>query len=202
MTTRRRAGLASAATVFAALVVFGCGGELLLAPLPDAPREATLFDLFGEPVVRPAGFDLATGPLPVRTDLSSQWDWVFAVVPPGGAAGCLAGQAAGTAWFLPRGCFEGLDASSGLFRATVPFDSLLEAPGDERLFVRDAAQRVDVGAVFVVRSRPDPALASVGSTCRRYAKLEVLELDAGAGRVRFRYLWNPNCNRRSFRPEG
>jgi hypothetical protein len=110
------ARISRAAICLAALVFSGCESEDFLATLPTEPREATLFDLFGPIIERPAGFDLATGPGPIRTDLTSQFDFVFAITPPG-AAGCFSGFAAGDAVFLPRGCFEDLEAESGLERS-------------------------------------------------------------------------------------
>lgn len=198
---RRDGRTASAAIAFAALVAFGCGDpDRFLAPLPSEPREATLFDLFGALVERPAGFDLATGPGIRRTDLTREWDWAFAVVPDLSAsllAGtCLDGLPPGRAVFLPRGCFEGLAPSSGLFRSDTPFEEIVEAPADPAAYTTEAALPVDSGVTYVARSRPDPGITTLGSGCRRFAKVEILSLDPTSGSATFRYFWNPNCNLR------
>lgn len=183
-----------AATLLAALVISGCGSQDFFAALPTEPRETTLFDLFGPIIERPAAFDLATGPGASRTDLTSQWDFVFAITPPG-AAGCFSGFAAGDPVFLPRGCFEGLEASSGLMQSTRTFEEVVTASGIADDYVSETALPADSGAVYVLRSRPDPGLSS---TCRRYLKLEVLSVNAVTGALTFRFLWNPNCNLRNL----
>lgn len=185
----------SAATLIAALVAFGCGGDdPFVVPLPTEPAEATIFDLFGPFIERASAFDLATGPVVARTDVTSQWDIVYAITP-AGAAGCFQGVATGQPVFLPRGCFEAFDASSGLLRSDRAFDEVVEASGNAADYVIDAAVPIDSGAVYVLRSRPDPALSV---SCRQYAKLEVLSLQPATGAITFRYLWNPNCNLRSL----
>ena len=191
MKTPRSSG---AAALLAALVISGCESRDFLAALPTEPRETTLFDLFGPIIERPAGFDLATGPGPIRTDITSQFDFVFAITPPG-AAGCFSGFAVGEPVFLPRGCFEDLDASSGLQRSDRTFEEVVTASGNAEDYVSAAAVLADSGAVYVLRSRPDPGLSS---TCRRYLKLEVLSLDPVTGALTLRFLWNPNCNLRNL----
>lgn len=183
-----------AATLLAALVTFGCGSDDFLAPLPTQPREATLFDFFGPIIERPAAFDLATGPGPIRSDLTSQFDFVFAITRPGDA-GCFSGLAAGEPVFLPRGCFDALDAESGLMRSTRAFEEVVTASGTAEDYVRDTAVPVDSGAVYVLRSRPNP---TISSTCRLYLKLEVLSIEPATGALAFRFLWNPNCNLRNL----
>ncbi len=192
----------SAATVLAALVAFGCGNpDRFLAPVPTEPREATLFDLFGALVERPAAFDLVTGSRTARTDLTNQWDWVFAVVPASAPPGtCLEGRSPGEGVFLPRGCFEGLAATSGILRSDLAFDEIVNAVGDVSAYEAAAAVPVDSGATYLVRSRPDPGIAAIGAGCRRFMKLEILSLDTVLGSVTFRYLWNPNCNLRRLVP--
>lgn len=195
MTAKRTLG---AATLFAALVAFGCGDpNRFLAPLPTEPLEATLYDLFGVIVERPAAFNLSTGPGPVRSDITSEWDFVFALVPAGSSAACLQGLPVGRAVLVPRGCFEGLEASSGIARSDRAFDELVEASGDAATYATDAAVPADSGVTYTVRSRPDPTLSA---TCRRYLKMEVLSLNPTSGSVTFRYLWNPNCNLRRLAP--
>ncbi|MBI4514045.1 MAG: hypothetical protein HY702_08040 [Gemmatimonadetes bacterium] len=197
----------SAAIVFAALVVLGCGdADRFLAPVPSEPERATLFDLFHPLVERPAAFDVVRGrsnslPGPARTDLNPEWDFLFAFVPAGASGGaCFLGLNPGDAVFLPRGCFEGLDALSGILRSDLPFDELREAPGEVAAYETARAVRVAVGAAYVVRSRPDPSLQLFGAGCRRFAKFEILELDPTSGSVTFRFLWNPNCGERRLTP--
>lgn len=198
---------ASAAVAFAALVMMGCGGaEQFLAPLPSEPAEATLFDLFDPLVDRPAAFDVVRGranslPGPARTDLNSEWDFVFAFVPGDALAGtCFDGVGAGDPVFLPRGCFDALDASSGILRSEQPFDALTAAPGEVSAYETVRAVAVAVGETFVVRSRPDPSAQVFGVGCRRFAKFEILALDPGSRSVTFRFLWNPNCGERRLTP--
>lgn len=191
--------LAGAATLFAALIAFACGDpDRFLLPVPAEPREGTIYDLFGTIVDRPSAFDLATGPFITRSDRTSGWDFVFAFLPDEpSAAACLQGHAPGTPVFLPRGCFEGLDPSSGIQRLDRAFEEVIEVSGSAADYTSDVAVVAEAGVTYAVRSRPDPAL---GAACRRYAKIEVLSFNPAAESMTIRYLWNPNCNLRRVAP--
>lgn len=167
-----------------------CGGDLNFDfPRPAQPLETTLYDLVAGPVDRPSGFDVVAGrgrglPRSVRVDQSGEWDVAFAL---------LDGQAV----WLPRGFFESAKPSAGIVELNRAFDEILEAPADRELFERENPVPVSVGSVYVIRSRNDPAL---NLPCRLFAKLGVEAIEGDPVRVRFRYLWNPNCDQRNLTP--
>lgn len=90
--------------------------------------------------------------------------------------------------FLPVGVFEGYGADAGIQQVTGMFETLDRAPGDE--YITDEAVPLVEDGLYVLRSR------SV-SSCRRYAKVEVLDLDPD-GLLELRYLWSNLCNDRSL----
>lgn len=149
-------------------------------PVPDEPSEATLVSLEDGTLRDPSAFDV-TGPAPVRTDQTSEWDFL------------LDRSAAGSLQFSPRNVVLDTDSPAGLQRVESSFEELTVAP--ESGYVTDEPVPVESGAVYVARSRPDP---NVRITCFRFLKLEVLSVDPGAGRVTFRHLGNPNCGRRTL----
>ena len=88
------------------------------------------------------------------------------------------------------------DEDAGLQRMSVPFEALREAP--ESGYTHVDSLPAAVGDVFAVQSRRDPAFGTI--RCRRFAKVEVLEIDAAAGTFSFRHLVNPNCEQRTLVP--
>lgn len=156
-------------------------------PPPAEPFEATLHDLVDGPIDRPSAFDIVAGrgrgiPRAVRVDQTAAWDFVFAV------------QDGQPVW-LPRGFFEGFEETGGIARLSRAFDEVREAPEQRERYEDREPVLISPGAVYAVRSRPDP---SVSLPCRLFAKIEVLSVEIDPTRVRFRFLWNPNCDRRNL----
>jgi len=163
----------------------GCGSstEPVLIPIPDETEEATLADVSGSTLTDPSAFDVITGQA-VRTDQFSGWDFLFEI------------QDDGSAVLWPREAVTEEDPDAGLQLSSRTFEDLVEAP--EEGYSTSESVSVAVGDVFAVRSRRDPAYGSI--RCRRYAKLEILDLDAAGGTVTFRHLVNPNCEKRKLVP--
>lgn len=147
-----------------------------LAPVPDEPSRVTLFDFETSELRQPAAFDVA-GPRAVLTHQTSGWDF-------------LVGRDGGAFRFRPRSVVLDVSATSGLQRVSSSFGELSMAPEGD--YVTDDPVPVEQGAVFAARSRQQ------GIGCLRFAKIEILEVDAEAGSVRIRYLGNPNCGRRTL----
>jgi hypothetical protein len=89
---------------------------------------------------------------------------------------------------LPAGLFEGYTVTPGIIEVSGAFETVDRAPDED--YITDAAVPLVENGLYVVRSR------SVGS-CRRYAKVEVLDLDPD-GILEFRFLWSNLCNDRSL----
>ena len=161
----------------------GNGTEPILIPIPDETREATVVDVSTGSIADPSAFDVITGEA-VRTDQFSGWDFVFQITEDGGAV-----------WW-PRSSIIEEDEDSGLQLSSLEFEGLVEAP--EAGYVQFESVPVSVGDVFAARSRRDPAFGNV--RCRRFAKLEILNIDVDRGTVSFQHLVNPNCEKRKLVP--
>ena len=162
-----------------------CGGSTdpILIPVPDEPREAILVDVSTGEISDPSAFDIFSGDA-VRTDQFSGWDFLFQVAEDG------------TKLLWPRSAVIEENEDSGLFRVSVTFEQLTQAP--EAGYVRLDSVPVAVGDVFAARSRRNPAFGSI--RCRQFAKIEVLEIDPDAGTVSLLHLVNPNCEKRTLVP--
>lgn len=162
-----------------------CGGstEPILIPIPDEPDESVLVDVRTGAISDPSAFDIITGDA-VRTDQFSGWDFVFQVADDG----------SNLLW--PRSAVIEENEDSGLYRVSMTFEQLTEAPegGYERL----ESVPVSVGDVFAARSRRDPAFGNI--RCRHFAKIEILDIDPDAGTVSLLHLVNPNCEKRTLVP--
>lgn len=154
----------------------------LLQPVPEVPSEASLTDLRTGRLQDPPAFDLLFG-TPVRIDLTDQWDFLYRVTE------------GGQAELLPFGALADSTSEAGLQRATQSFEGIRTAPIEG--YVEEAPVPVSEGDVLLARTRRDPSQLF---RCRRYAKVEILEIDAAAGRITFRYLVNPNCEDRVLVP--
>lgn len=156
--------------------------EALLRPVPDEPSEATLTDLRTGRLQDPPAFDLLFG-LAVRIDLTDQWDFVYRVTEAGGAQ------------LLPFGALADSTSEAGLQATGDAFEGVRTAPADG--YLQGEPIPIAEGDVFIARTRRDPAQLF---RCRRYAKLQILDVDAAQGRVTFQYLVNPNCEDRVLVP--
>jgi len=174
---------AVAVAVIAGLSACGNPTEPTLIPIPDEASEATLVDVSTGALADPSAFDVI-GASSVRTDQFSGWDFVFQITEDGSAV------------LWPRAAIVGEDEDAGLQQMSVTFDALREAP--EGGYTHLESLPVAAGDVFAVRSRRDPSFGSV--RCRRFAKLEVLEIDVNEGTISFRHVVNPNCEKRNLVP--
>lgn len=169
-----------------------CGDDLNADfPRPSGPVEVTLYDVFAGPIDRPSGVDLVQGtgssgvPRPVRIDLTENWDVAFAVLN-------------GSATWLPRGFFDGFEASSGIVALDLGFDEVERVPEDRTLYETEQPVPVVQGTTYAIRSRNNPV---VSLPCRIFGKMVVDELQLDPARVSVRILWNPNCDQRVVTPE-
>lgn len=173
-----------AAAVLASATLAACDDPLSSRrqPVPEEPARATLFTLEDRSLRDPAAFDLASA-REVRPDQSPGWDFA------------LGRGSDGELQFLPRTLVFSSHSSAGLQRLDFAFEEVDAAPGGG--YVVDEPVTVEEGAVYAVRSRDDPR---VRTSCFRYMKMEVLNVDRDEGRVTMLYLINPNCGRRTLVP--
>ena len=185
--------------VAAALVVAlagACGDPFGLprAVIPNRVDTVALYALSGTPVTTPSGYRFFNSsnsavslPQPVRTDQSSDFDFVFDI------------DAAGRALLMPTAVVD-VGRQSGAQLTTTPFDSIKIAP--DRSYQLDSALVVDVGTIAILHSRP--ATCSFGISTVYYAKLRVLSIDPLPGpngrRMQFAILVDTNCGYRGLEP--
>ena len=174
----------------AILALLGGGVAACDDPLALTPATATsvvdtlrLYALRDTDVVLPSGYDLPSKTA-IRTD-RAQFDIAFDI------------DAQGTPLLYPAGAL-GLSRGAGILTMAVPFDSIVRAP--DKGYGDSAAVAIPVGAVFVVRSRPNGSGCTFVGALPRYGKFQVLSLDPVARSVTFQTLVNQNCGYRSLRP--
>lgn len=162
-----------------------CGDafERLLGPVPERPTEVRLVDFRTGPLQEPSAFDVV-GSRAVRVDQTSGWDFLFLLTEDG------------VAQLRPFEAVTGQLSEAGLRQVDSSFEALSAAP--QGGYVRTEPVPIAEGDVLAVVSRRDPSFS--GIRCRRFGKLEILEVDQVAGRLSFRHLINPNCETRGLVP--
>lgn len=145
-----------------------------LVNVPDNPSDALLFDFDTGRLQDPSAFDVI-GNTVARPDQTTQWDFVFRIIN-------------GSGQLLPFSALTDSLHEAGLLKATASFEEVLLAPDDG--YEQQSAVLITEGDVFVVRSRRDRTQFLI---CSQYMKMEILEIDLGAGTLMVRYLRNPNC---------
>lgn len=173
------------AVVAVSLALAGCDDSLApqRRPVPEEPSEVTLFEFRDSDLRDPSAFDAIIGQA-VRTDQTSEWDYLFAL------------RASGAAELRPRNVVLGGGSVAGLQVVEQEFGQLDQAP--ENGYRTGSAVAVSEGDVLAGRSRQDPSLAQLG--CNYFLKMEILSVDPAAGTLTFRHLINPNCNQRNLVP--
>ena len=101
--------------------------------------------------------------------------------------------------FLPPGFF-GVDSDAGLVElADENFDEIEEAPEDDDVYVEDQAVPVNLGNLYVVRTRR--LRSNYGQLCNHYAKLVPLDVDPVERSLVFVFDTNGICNSRKMQPD-
>jgi len=170
----------------AALAGSGCNDTVLPNALYDNRVDTlTLTAVDGTPVAKASALDIATppAPRPMRTDLSTAWDFVFNI------------DTLGRALLIPSNALH-LSNSSGLQLITnTSFSELRVAPGSG--YNSDSATVVVPGYVVAIRSR---LVNCELGTLFYYGKLRVLTVDLTARELTFEVLGDLNCGYRSLEP--
>jgi hypothetical protein len=108
-------------------------------------------------------------------------------------------DAGGSLALVPNGVLEGRTNGAGLYAATDPFESLVEAPKDTLLYKRTGTFPLPRGQSYVIRSR-DSSCSGVGSGFF-YSKLQVLNVDVQRGTATFQWVRDPFCDDRRLVPK-
>jgi hypothetical protein len=140
----------------------------------------SLYALNGTPPATPSGYLLQFRQV-VRVDQGGTFDFAVDV------------DTGGHPVLKPTGALR-LGRNSGVRLDSLPFDSIKIAP--DRGFQLDSAVRMDVGSVAIVHSRA--VRCSFDIPAVYYAKLQILELDTLARRLRFQILVDTNCGYRGL----
>jgi hypothetical protein len=168
-------------------VGLACGGDPNLPPAAyeNVVDSAAVWALTGTAIGTPSGFDLF-GKRSVRPEQGEPFDFAFDIDP------------AGVATLYPSGMMGG-STTAGLLVSRSAFDDILRAPVED--YVVDSVLAIDVGTVFLARSRsvPDGCSAITGAL-PRYGKFEVLSIDAVERVVTLQTLINVNCGYRQLEP--
>ena len=78
------------------------------------------------------------------------------------------------------------------------FDAVKKAPNDTTLYVGDEPVPVQIGHVYVIRTRQQSGF--YGRQCVYYGKFEPLEQDVVEGRLKLQFDISPVCNSRKLTP--
>ena len=105
----------------------------------------------------------------------------------------------GRAVFLTPGFF-GVDSDAALVELPDEnFDDIEEAPEDDDVYIEDQAVPVNIGSLYVVRTRR--LRSNYGQLCNHYAKMVPLDVDRVERTVVFVFDTNGICNSRKMQPD-
>jgi hypothetical protein len=182
-------GLLGGASVVA-LLPAGCNSNTGVAVWSDIPDTVTLYSASrAQYTGKPSGMDF-TAPAPVVVESATEAQSFDVVVAEQNGAFVL----------VPSGYVLGQANRAGI--ATTAFtelSALRQAPTDTAAYTQFAPVPVQLGIVYVVRSRRTSCLLTSGSY---YAKIQVLSEDAVLGTLRLAYVQDPYCGNQSLVPPG
>ncbi len=170
----------------AVLFSSGCDNTLALPPatVANVKDTVTLHALLGTPISLPSGFDVVLRQT-ARTDRQNEgFDIAFDI------------DEQDLALILTTGAL-GLSVQSGIQMSDRAFDDITIAPLAD--YEREVPLTVEVGSVFIVRSRPSASgcVFFLGQL-PRYGKFEVLSLDVQTRQITLENLVNVNCGYRNL----
>jgi hypothetical protein len=183
---RRRSRL----PVLAALLVAGaaaCGDDPYAIDWAASPDTVLLYALARPELNLPSGFDFYNRSAMIVEDANATGQWDMAVDTRLGKIVLLAPGALGVSSKAAVAALKGRT-----------FDDVTEAPADTAQYTSRVPVPVEMGTVYVWRSRQN--YGYYGTSCVYYSKMEPLVIDAAAGTLTFVYDASPACNDRSLIP--
>ncbi|MBE0618217.1 MAG: hypothetical protein IH608_09870 [Proteobacteria bacterium] len=183
---RRRSRLLALAALLAAGAA-ACGDDPYAIDWAASPEIVLLYSLARPELNLPSGFDFYNRSSVVIEAADATGLWDMAVDSRGGRI-----------VLLPPGA---LGVSSKAAVAVLPgrtFEDVTEAPADTAQYTSRAPVPVELGTVYVWRSRQN--YGYYGTSCVYYSKMEPLEVDLEGGTLKFVHDSSPACNDRSLIP--
>lgn len=165
-----------------------CDDDLFKIKWEENPDTAYLYSLARPELNLLSAFDFISR-IPVRIEspnATGNWDMVLdtqdgqLVLLPPEAVGIIPSKAR----IIPMGDQD--------------FDAVRRAPSDTTLYIGDEAVPVQIGHVYVIRTRQQAGY--YGQTCVYYGKFEPLEQDPAEGTMSFMFDVSPVCNSRKLYP--
>ena len=166
-----------------------CDDDLFRIRWEEDPDTAFLYSLARPELNLLSGFDFISR-IPVKIESpnsTGQWDVVLDTQ--GSELVLLTPEAMGI-----TGSRTGI-ADMG----DMTFEEVRRAPSDTTRYVTNVAVPVEVGTVYVIRTRQQSGL--YGQRCNYYGKFKPLEKDVTAGTLSFVFDVSPICNSRKLFPE-
>jgi len=167
--------------------VSACGSDPFAINWVESPDTVLLYSLARPELNLVSGFDFYHRVAVRIEDSGATGNWDMAVDTRSGDIVLLAPGALG------------VDSKARITRIPgTTFSEVIEAPADTTLYTATVPVPVELGSVYVMRTRQ--AYGSFGQVCVYYAKLEPLEIDPVGGTLRFVYDASPACNNRKLIP--
>jgi hypothetical protein len=164
-----------------------CGEDPFVVRWEESPRETLLYSLDREEMFRPSAFDMVRRDEVILEAADAVGAWDFAVDRQDGALVLLPPQV--------LGLFSG--AGIAPIRQS-RFQDVTEAPDDPAAFIEDAPVPLELGTVYVIRSREQRG--TFGETCLYFGKIQPTNIDHVAGILYFLHDVSPVCNDPSLIP--
>jgi len=191
--SRASRSISLAASVFVVLVpllglLTACDDDLFQVNWEENPDTVLLYSLARPELNLLSGFDfIGRRAVSIETpDATGKWDMVLDTYEDGLV-------------FLPPGAL-GVDGTKAQIApmGDMEFEAVDKAPSDTTLYISDQPVPVELGHVYVVRTREQAGY--YGRQCVYYGKFEPLEQDLVAGTLSFIFDVSPVCNSRKLYP--
>jgi hypothetical protein len=175
------------ALLLLALLTAGCGEDPFVIQWEERPEETFLYSLDREEMFRPTAFNIVQRQEVIVEAGDTEGAWDFAVDRQDGVLVLLP----------PR--ILGLFGGAGI--APIPnarFQDVTEAPESPTAYFEDEAVPLELGTVYVIRSREQRGI--YGESCNYFGKIQPLNIDQVAGILYFVHDVSPVCNDPSLIP--
>lgn len=183
-----RARLAAVVAVLGVVAsTAACGDDPFAVRWVATPDTVTLFSLARPQLNLPSAFDFRNRTAVVVESPGSTGSWDMAVDTRDGRIVMLPARVLG------------VDSRAAIVPLPgMTYEELVEAPADTALYIQDRPVPVELGSVYVIRTRR--AVGSFGTRCFYYAKMQPLSTDVGSGTFTFFYDAARVCNDRRLIP--
>ena len=185
----RKLALGSVVALPLLAATLACDDDLFRIKWEENPDTAFLYSLARPELNLLSGFDFISR-VPVKIEspnATGQWDVV------------LDTQGGDLVFLTPEAIGIGASKAGIATMEGMDFAEVRRAPADTTRYVVDAPVPVEVGTVYVVRTRQQSGL--YGQRCVYYGKFEPLEKDAVSGTLSFVFDVSPVCNSRKLFPD-